>query len=146
MTAGTLEERVPLSNGASHREAVQQQMYHAGLPHAPMYTAMLPGMPQRLHPIVSSLQMGNGYSDFFKLPYPFLVQNGSLYNPRIPAGTALLERAIPALHVVTPPIGHTWAYHKSRMHNFPLGMWIERPPSHQMFSRPSKLHLFGMPS
>ena len=76
-------------NGGGSRESLQQHMYANSLPHAPMYAAVVPGMQQRVHPIVSSLQLGNGgYPEYYKLAYPsFLVQNGSLYNSaRVPTG------------------------------------------------------------
>lgn len=80
-------------NGGGSRESLQQHMYANSLPHAPMYAAVVPGMQQRVHPIVSSLQLGNGgYPEYYKLAYPsFLVQNGSLYNSaRVPTGICRL--------------------------------------------------------
>ena len=76
-------------NGGGNRDSMQQNMYASSLPHASMYAAVVPGMQQRVHPIVSSLQLGNGgYPKYYELPYPsFLVQNNTLYNPaRMPTG------------------------------------------------------------
>ncbi len=76
-------------HGGSNRGALPQNMYPSSLPHNSMYGPVVPGMQQRMHPIVTSLQLGNGgYPEFYKLPYPsVLAQNGNIYNQqRIPAG------------------------------------------------------------
>lgn len=90
-------------NGGSNREALQQGAYAGNMHHLPMYTAMVPGMQPRIHPIVSSLQLGNGgYPEYYKVPFPsFLVQNGNAYNPaRNPTGNQRLLLPVSLLELL----------------------------------------------
>lgn len=102
--AGLVEERGTAMNGGSHREPFHHQpTYPGSLSHMSMYRAVLPGIHQGLHPIVSSLQLGNGYADYFKVPYPFLVQNAAPYNPaRYSTGTTSLAQNPPAQPPLLP--------------------------------------------